>query len=162
MSRDLANWFNKLKKDDGELITPTFFLNQQSKIKIMGALYNDAKVELYKTGVFKKIFVSYKYSDCIAITNKTRFSKGSVKIFRPIRGNSELAENNLSIAQDKKTNMIFFGYLEPMSNHKYNILDISASTGKVMGIIAKNINLSWSSKQEIEFPSNTNEFLTND
>ena len=153
LSGDLANWFNKMKDDKDLLIEPTFFLEQQSQIKVIGAQFNDARIELFKTGVFKKILVNFKYSDCIAIINKTRFSNGTIKIFKSIKQSNDIAENSLCIAQDKKTKIIYFGYIEPIANSKYNILDISASTGNVVGTIIGNVSLSWSSKQEAVIPS---------
>ena len=153
LSGDLANWFNKMKDDKDLLIEPTFFLEQQSQIKVIGAQFNDARIEFFKTGVFKKILVNFKYSDCIAIINKTRFSNGTIKIFKSMKQSNDIAENSLCIAQDKKTKIIYFGYIEPIANSKYNILDISASTGNVVGTIIGNVSLSWSSKQEAVIPS---------
>jgi hypothetical protein len=153
LSGDLANWFNKMKDDKDLPIDSTFFLEQQSQIKVIGAQFNDARIELFKTGVFKKILVNFKYSDCIAIINKTRFSNGTIKIFKSIKQSNDIAENSLCIAQDKKTKIIYFGYIEPIANSKYNILDISASTGNVVGTIIGNVSLSWSSKQEAVIPS---------
>ena len=49
----------------------------------------------------------------------------------------------LQIIQDKKTKVVWFGFLEPQSNGKYNILDKSQSTGKTIGKLAENIQLSW-------------------
>ena len=149
LSNDLANWFNKIKSEDDLLITQTYFLENEIEIKITGALYNDSIVDLYKTGVFKKILVNPIYADCFAILNKTRFSNGSIKIFK--QSISEIiCDNELCLAQDKKTKLIYYGFVEPISNSKYNILDISASTGQVVNKIIGNINLSWSSKQEVE------------
>ena len=149
LSNDLANWFNKIKSEDDLLITQTYFLENEIEIKITGALYNDSIVDLYKTGVFKKILVNPIYADCFAILNKTRFSNGSIKIFKQSISES-IYDNELCLAQDKKTKLIYYGFVEPISNSKYNILDISASTGKVVNKIIGNINLSWSSKQEVE------------
>ena len=153
LSGDLANCFNKMKDDKDLLIEPTFFLEQQSQIKVIGAQFNDARIEFFKTGVFKKILVNFKYSDCIAIINKTRFSNGTIKIFKSIKQSNDIAENSLCIAQDKKTKIIYFGYIEPIANSKYNILDISLSTGNVVGTIIGNVSLLWSSKQEAVIPS---------
>tara|TARA_B110000093_G_C12742779_1_gene315104 strand:+ start:29 stop:685 length:657 start_codon:yes stop_codon:yes gene_type:complete len=159
LSGDLANWFNKMKDDKDLPIDSTFFLEQQSQIKVIGAQFNDARIELFKTGVFKKILVNFKYSDCIAIINKTRFSNGTIKIFKSIKQSNDIAENSLCIAQDKKTKIIYFGYIEPIANSKYNILDISASTGNVVGTIIGNVSLSWSSKQETVIPSSEDGLL---
>ena len=159
LSGDLANWFNKMKDDKDLPIDSTFFLEQQSQIKVIGAQFNDARIELFKTGVFKKILVNFKYSDCIAIINKTRFSNGTIKIFKSIKQSNYIAENSLCIAQDKKTKIIYFGYIEPIANSKYNILDISASTGNVVGTIIGNVSLSWSSKQEAVIPSSEDGLL---
>ena len=159
LSGDLANWFNKMKDDKDLLIEPTFFLEQQSQIKVIGAQFNDARIEFFKTGVFKKILVNLRYSDCIAIINKTRFSNGTIKIFKSIKQSNDIAENSLCIAQDKKSKIIYFGYIEPIANSKYNILDISASTGNVVGTIIGNVSLSWSSKQEAVIPSSDDGLL---
>ena len=159
LSGDLANWFNKMKDDKDLLIEPTFFLEQQSQIKVIGAQFNDARIEFFKTGVSKKILVNFKYSDCIGIINKTRFSNGTIKIFKSIKQSNDIAENSLCIAKDKKTKIIYFGYVEPIANSKYNILDISASTGNAVGTIIGNVSLSWSSKQEIVIPSSEDGLL---
>ena len=76
-----------------------------------------------------------------------------------MKQSNDIAENSLCIAQDKKTKIIYFGYIEPIANSKYNILDISASTGNVVGTIIGNVSLSWSSKQETVIPSSEDGLL---
>ena len=45
-----------------------------------------------------------------------------------------------------KTKIIWFGYIEPLSNGRFNILDKSHSTGKTIAKLAENIQLSWTAE----------------
>ena len=53
------------------------------------------------------------------------------------------ANNRTVICQDKKTKVHWFGFLEPKSNGKFDVVDKSQSTGKTIGKLAENIQLSW-------------------
>ena len=63
------------------------------------------------------------------------------------------------MACDKKSKIIWYGYIDPQSNGTYDILDKSYSTGKTIGKLAEgielssveNISLSWSAEIKAEY-----------
>ena len=78
-------------------------------------------------------------------------SNGMIRLFKPRKFVHFGADNQLSFAEDKKTKIIWIGFLEPRSNGRYDILDKSSSTGKTIQTLIEDINLSWSS--QIEYAS---------
>ena len=71
-----------------------------------------------------------------------------IRLFNPRKFVDYSADNKFSVAQDKKTKIIWVGFIEPKSNGRYDILDKSSSTGKTIQTLADNIDLTWSSKIE--------------
>ena len=63
-----------------------------------------------------------------------------MRLFKKSNTVDRNVNNRFGLAQDKKTKVIWFGYIEPLSNGKFNILDKSHSTGKtiVNGFIRRN------------------------
>ena len=87
-----------------------------------------------------------KYSTYSAIECQVDAKRGLMMLYQPTKNVDRLANNKTVICQDKKTKVIWYGYLDPISNGKFNILDKSASTGKTIGKLAENISLSWSAE----------------
>ena len=87
-----------------------------------------------------------KYASFQAIECLIDSKIGLMMLFKPSKNIDRNANNRTVICQDKKTKIIWFGFLEPQSNGRYNILDKSQSTGKTIGKLAENIKLSWSAQ----------------
>ncbi len=101
---------------------------------------------LHKGKEITKVNIHPKYANCHAIESKQGSSMGLMRLFIPNKNVDRNANHRFSISQDRKSKIIWLGYIEPQSNGKYNILDRSYSTGKIIGNLVENISLSWSSE----------------
>ena len=147
---DLSHWFNSFPNGD-VLVSPEFFVGDTKEISVIGSLYGNGQVGLHKGKEITKINIHPKYANCHAIESQIASSRGYIRLFVPSKTISHSANNRFGFAQDKKSKIIWFGYIEPKSNGKFNILDKSYSTGKTYGTLVENINLSWSSELKAEY-----------
>jgi len=145
LANDLAHWFNTFINLN-EVIAPNFFVGDTIQIPVIGSLFGNAQVGLHKGKEINKINIHPKYANCHAIESKQGSSMGLMRLFVPSKNVDRTADNRFSIAQDKKSKIVWLGYLEPQSNGKFNIIDRSYSTGKIIGTLVENINLSWSAE----------------
>lgn len=151
LAKDLSKYFNKHRTNGDFFISPNYFLGESNYINIVGASYSNAQVGLFKKNEMKKVGVPSRYNGYHAITSKNPISNGMIRLFKPRKFVHFGADNKFSLAQDKKTKIIWIGFLEPRSNGRYDILDKSSSTGKTIQPLIEDINLSWSS--QIEYAS---------
>ena len=147
---DLSHWFNSFANGD-ILVSPEYFVGNNVQISVIGSLYGNGQVGLHKAKEINKINIHPKYGNCQAVVSQIGSSRGFMRLFLPSKNVDRLADNRFGFAQDKKSKIIWFGFIEPQSNGKYNILDKSYSTGKTYGILAENINLSWSAELKAEY-----------
>ena len=147
---DLSHWFNSFANGD-ILVSPEYFVGDNVQISVIGSLYGNGQVGLHKGKEINKINIHPKYGNCQAVVSQIGSSRGFMRLFLPSKNVDRLADNRFGFAQDKKSKIIWFGFIEPQSNGKYNILDKSYSTGKTYGILAENINLSWSAELKAEY-----------
>ena len=148
LAKDLSIYFNKFRINGDHYIAPVYFLGESAYIDIIGASYSNAQVGLYKKTEIKKVAVPTRYNGYQAITSKNPISSGMIRLFKPRKFVDYSADNKFSVAQDKKSKIIWVGFIEPKSNGRYDILDKSSSTGKTIQTLADNIDLTWSSKIE--------------
>ena len=144
-SYDLCTWVNNFSTTD-VIISPEFFMGENSQINVIGSLYGSGQIILNKGKDLYKINVHPKYSTYSAIECHVDSKRGLMMLYQPNKNVDRLANNKTVICQDKKTKVIWYGYLDPISNGKFNILDKSTSTGKTIGKLAENISLSWSAE----------------
>jgi len=48
LARDIAKWLNQYRINGDDVITPTYFLGNSARIDVIGALYSNGQVDLYK------------------------------------------------------------------------------------------------------------------
>ena len=142
---DLSHWFNSFANGD-ILVSPEYFIGHTIEIPVVGSLYGNGQVGFHKGKEINKINIHPKYANCHAIESKQGSSMGLMRLFIPNKNVDRNANHRFSILQDRKSKIIWLGYIEPQSNGKYNILDRSYSTGKIIGNLVENISLSWSSE----------------
>ena len=147
---DLSHWFNSFANGD-ILVSPEYFVGNNVQISVIGSLYGNGQVGLHKAKEINKVNIHPIYGNCQAVVSQIGSSRGFMRLFLPSKNVDRLADNRFGFAQDKKSKIIWFGFIEPQSNGKYNILDKSYSTGKTYGILAENINLSWSAELKAEY-----------
>ena len=145
LANDLAHWFNTFLDLD-EVIAANYFIGDTVQIECIGELFGNGQIGTHKVKDRHKIHIHPKYASFQAIECLTESKRGLMMLFKPTKTIDRNANNRSVICQDKKTKVIWFGFLEPQSNGKYNILDKSQSTGKTIGKLAENISLSWSAE----------------
>tara|TARA_R100000742_G_C4275202_1_gene95533 strand:+ start:265 stop:987 length:723 start_codon:yes stop_codon:yes gene_type:complete len=150
----LAEYFNKFRKNGDYYISENYFLGSCAYIDVVGASYGNAQVGLYPKKQIKKCAVPIRYNGYHGITSKNSLSNGMIRLFKPRNQVYSGADNRFGICQDKKSKIIWVGCIEPRSNGRYDVLDKSASTGKTIGTLVEDIQLSWSSRIEYaSFPT---------
>jgi len=142
LANDLAHWINNFLNLD-ETVAPNFFVGNMVQIECVGTLFGNGQIGMHKKNERHKINIHPKYASFQAIECLVESKRGLMMLFKPSKNIDRNANNRTVICQDKKTKIIWFGFLEPQSNGRYNILDKSQSTGKTIGKLAENIQLSW-------------------
>ena len=142
LANDLAHWFNTFLDLD-EVVSANYFVGDTVQIECIGQLYGNGQIGTHKVKDRHKIHIHPKYASFQAIECLTESKRGLMMLFKPSKNIDRNANNRSVICQDKKTKVIWFGFLEPQSNGRYNILDKSQSTGKTIGKLAENIQISW-------------------
>ena len=142
LANDLAHWFNTFLDLD-EVVSANYFVGDTVQIDCIGQLYGNGQIGSHKIKDRHKIHIHPKYANFQAIECLTESKRGLMMLFKPSKNIDRNANNRSVICQDKKTKVIWFGFLEPQSNGRYNILDKSQSTGKTIGKLAENIQISW-------------------
>ena len=142
LANDLAHWFNTILNLD-EVVSANYFIGDNVQIDCIGELFGNGQIGIHKIKDRHKINIHPKYASFQAIECLIDSKRGLMMLFKPSKIIDRNANNRTVICQDKKTKIIWFGFLEPQSNGRYNILDKSQSTGKTIGKLAENIQLSW-------------------
>ena len=142
LANDLAHWFNTILNLD-EVVSANYFIGDNVQIECIGELFGNGQIGIHKIKDRHKIDIHPKYASFQAIECLIDSKIGLMILFKPSKNIDRNANNRTVICQDKKTKIIWFGFLEPQSNGRYNILDKSQSTGKTIGKLAENIQLSW-------------------
>jgi hypothetical protein len=142
LANDLAHWFNTILNLD-EVVSANYFIGDNVQIECIGELFGNGQIGIHKIKDRHKIDIHPKYASFQAIECLIDSKIGLMMLFKPSKNIDRNANNRTVICQDKKTKIIWFGFLEPQSNGRYNILDKSQSTGKTIGKLAENIQLSW-------------------
>ena len=142
LANDLAHWFNTILNLD-EVVSANYFIGDNVQIECIGELFGNGQIGIHKIKDRHKIDIHPKYASFQAIECLIDSKIGLMMLFKPSKIIDRNANNRTVICQDKKTKIIWFGFLEPQSNGRYNILDKSQSTGKTIGKLAENIQLSW-------------------
>ncbi len=154
LAQQLSDYFNQFLQNGDYHLAHNFFLGKTNYVNIVGASYGNAQIGLYKKNEIKKIAVPTRYAGYQAITTKNAISSGMIRLFKPRKTIYPGADNRFGLAQDKKSKIIWIGYIEPRSNGRYDILDKSVSTGKTIQPLVEDINLLWSSRVEASnFPN---------
>jgi len=154
LAEQMAAYFNQFIENGDPFLGANFFIGQAAHIDIVGSLYGNGQIGLFKGKEIKKCAVPIRYGGCHGIISRVASSNGLIRIYKPRNKVYTGADSRFAVAQDKKSKIIYFGFIEPKSNGKYDILDKSHSTGKTIGALAEDISLAWSSRIEASlYPS---------
>ena len=155
LAKDLALYFNTFRTNGDQFISANYFVGMAAYIDVIGGAYDDGQVGLFAKKDIKKCAVPVRYTGCQAVITKTPSSNGLIRVFKARNNIYTGADSRFGICQDKKTKVIYIGFLEPNSNGRYDVVDRSWSTGKKnLPNIATDITPAWTSRIETElYPS---------
>ena len=152
LSTYLVNYFNMKATENGDESLPhTYFLGKQAAIECCGELLEDGQVRMYKNkDELYKIKVEPQWKNCKAVYVRSGIFGGGVRFVnpKPLQKNmvDASANNKLGIVRQKKTNILYWGYIKPLPSGKYTIQDFSFISGKKLVDIASNIDISAATK----------------
>tara|TARA_R110000787_G_scaffold129162_1_gene240945 strand:- start:341 stop:1081 length:741 start_codon:yes stop_codon:yes gene_type:complete len=150
-ANDLAHWFNKKRVNGDQVIAPSYFIGNLAKIQIVGAIYTNSQIGMFLKKEVKTARVHPRYADCVGIISKIPCYNGQIQLFRQRNEVYTGADGRWGVCQDKKSKIVWHGFIEPNSNGKYDVVDKSFATGKTISVLASNIDLKWSSRTELAY-----------
>tara|TARA_Y100001937_G_scaffold113445_1_gene162118 strand:- start:980 stop:1648 length:669 start_codon:yes stop_codon:yes gene_type:complete len=142
LSENLADYFNLISNDEIKY-TASQFLEKPCIIDVVGECVETGEIIEWKKNKWK-IKVPKNMCNLQAYYIRQGVSQGKVRIAKKLNV-AGTAEYNFSIVKQKKTNKLFYGYLKPLSNGKFNICDFSVVSGQTE-VIHPNIEITHKTK----------------
>ena len=147
LSTFLANYFNIKATENGDPPLPsTYFLGKISTIECIGEFQDNGQIRRWNKNEKCKLKVDAQWAGHKAIYVRTGVLNGAARIYKDCNGISSAANYSFSIARQKKTNNLYYGYLKPLSNGKYAFEDFSLVSGKKVSDIVTNLDIHCSAK----------------
>ena len=147
LSTFLANYFNLKATENGDpLLQSTYFLGKISTIECIGEFQDNGQIRLWNKNEKCKLKVDSQWLGHKAIYVRSGVINGAARIFKQCNGISSGANYSFSVAKQRKTNNLYYGYLKPQSNGKYNLEDFSAVSGKKVNDVITNLDIICSAK----------------
>lgn len=142
LSEMLANAFNK-RSVLKEKLSPTHFIGKKSLIPCCGELEPDGTVRIFEDENVWKVKVDAKYDKLSAVYIRSGAFAGFIRLFkRHDKFIEPNAEHRFSLVRQKKTNIIYWGFLKPLATpRRYSVTDHSIVTGTKVADIATNIEI---------------------
>lgn len=151
LSNQLSAYFNQFTTNGDAFIGSNFFLGRSAYIDIVGAIFGNGQIGMFAKKDIKKCAVPIRHAGANGVISKVSSTNGLIRLYKPHNKVHTGADGRFGIAQDKKSKIVYSGFIDPRSNGNYNILDKSYSTGKTIGLLAEDITLSWSSRMVSSF-----------
>jgi len=153
LSELFADYFNKKRFNGLPYLSSTHFITRSCVIKVVGDFMQNGQIRERKLKEIWSLKVNENWVNHVGIIIKQGNLKGAVKFIKPLDLIRTSADYTLSIVRQKKTKTLYYGWLIPQSNGKYNIEDLSIISNKKISDIVTNIDIESSSKIEgIAFP----------
>jgi len=153
LSELFADYFNKKRFNGLPYLSSTHFITKSCVIKVVGDFMQNGQIRERKLKEIWSLKVNENWVNHVGIIIKQGNLKGAVKFIKPLDLIRTSADYTLSIVRQKKTKTLYYGWLIPQSNGKYNIEDLSIISNKKISDIVTNIDIESSSKIEgIAFP----------
>jgi len=153
LSELFADYFNKKRFNGLPYLSSTHFITKSCIIKVVGDFMQNGQIRERKLKEIWSLKVNENWVNHVGIIIKQGNLKGAVKFIKPLDLIRTSADYTLSIVRQKKTKTLYYGWLIPQSNGKYNIEDLSIISNKKISDIVTNIDIESSSKIEgIAFP----------
>ena len=145
LSNLLATYFNSRGKVDQKILSTTYFITRDAVIYGLGQLLANGQVLKHKKK--SKLRVYEKWAGYQFIEQKNAHNH-HVRYFKPLTMRQTDSMHNMSVILQKKTGILYVGYLKPLSNGNYNVEDRSRIDGDKIKDIATNIDVQAASKIE--------------
>ena len=153
LSELLAEYFNKKRHNGMPILSSTHFITRTSTIDVIGAFMQNGQVRISNKKNYWKLKVSEQWVNHLGIIVKQGYLQGTVRCIRLLDQIRTDADYTLSVVRQKKTKILYWGWLMPQSNGKYNIEDRSVINDKKISDVVTNIDIDGSSKIEsIAYP----------
>ncbi len=151
----LAKYFNARGKIDEPIISNTYFITQDTVITGIGDLQLNGQVRVWSKKEQRKLKVVEKWRGYNFIMLKLGSTRGSLRYFKPLKIIETEALYSMSIVREKKTKKLFVGYLIPLSNGNYDVVDKSSITDETISVMAQNIQVDAAAKfMAASYPNN--------
>jgi len=146
-SKFFVGYFNEKGAEIGESPLPlTYFLGKNTTIECIGEFQDNGQIRRWNKNEKCKLKVDAQWAGHKAIYVRTGVLNGAARIYKNCDGISSSANYAFSIAKQKKTNNLYYGYLKPLSNGKYAFEDFSLVSGKKVSDIVTNLDIHCSAK----------------
>lgn len=147
LSAILADYFNKnhIRPNENQL-TPTRFVAQRSKVECIGECMSSGEIRVYKGNEKKHLSVQPRFKNSFAVERRHGQLRNRVAFCKKSNQPMPSANYELSVVEQKKTKNLYWGYLIPMPNGKFNIEDFTMVEAKKTRDLITNIDINWSSR----------------
>ena len=153
LSELLTEYFNKKRHNGMPILSSTHFITRTSMIDVIGAFMQNGQVRLTNKKNYWKLKVNEQWFNHLGIIVKQGYLQGTVRCIKVLDQIRTDADYTLSVVRQKKTKILYWGWLMPQSNGKYNIEDRSVINDKKISDVITNIDIDSSSKIEsIAYP----------
>jgi len=153
LSELFAEYFNKKRYNGLPHLSSTHFITRSCIIKVIGDFMQNGQIRERKLKEIWPLKVSENWVNHSAVIIKQGYLKGAVRFIKPLDLIRTDADYTFSIVRQRKTKTLYYGWLIPQSNGKYNVEDVSAISNKKINDIVTNIDIESSSKIEgIAYP----------
>jgi hypothetical protein len=146
LSELLTRYFNSRGLTTQPILANSYFITKDTIINGLGELLQNGQVRPYTKKDGNKLSVIEKWKNYQYIYMRLGSSSGVVRYFRPLTQIENDAIYGLSISREKKTKKLFVGFLKPLSNGSFDIVDKSIISDEIINVIAKNITIEASSR----------------
>ena len=149
LSEKLSQYINKFKTTNGHYYCPTYFVEDTFDMPMVGETLN-GKVRFFS----KKETFTINMNPCEyglqtmhlqGLVMKNPRLMGAILIYQNKKGVNPSVNHAFGICTEKKTQKSYTGWIIPNERGLYDIKDYSVTTGQEISIIAKDIDLVFSS-----------------
>jgi len=138
LSENLADYFNLISSEHDQKFTASQFIEKDCIINVVGECVETGEIIEWKKNKWK-LKVPKNLCNLQGYYIRQGVSQGKVRIAKKLDVDGS-AEYNFSIVKQKKTNKLFYGYLKPLSNGKFNICDYSVISSEIK-ILHQNLEI---------------------
>ena len=156
LSELLADYFNKKRYNGLPSLSSTHFITKSCIIDCCGSFMQNGQVREFKPKEKLKLKVTDYWVNHVAIMIRQGFLQGAVRFVKPLTEVRSSSDYTLSVVRQKKTKLVYWGWLMPQSNGKYTLEERSLISDKKLGDIITNIEIDGSAKIEgIVYPQDS-------